>query len=75
MPAIPSCWGVDMTSSEWERRVDAMSPAHGVALRLRRAGYEVVELEGSYAGWSTWKARSGATRPTDLHTAAQEGAR
>lgn len=29
-----------MTSSEWERRVDAMSPAHGVALRLRRAGYE-----------------------------------
>ncbi|MFB2571073.1 rhodanese-like domain-containing protein [Micrococcus sp. IITD107] len=42
---------------------------------LRRAGYHVVELEGSYAGWSTWKARSGATRPTDLHTAAQEGAR
>ncbi|WEV78719.1 hypothetical protein O9K63_02690 [Janibacter cremeus] len=33
-----------MTSSEWERRVDAMSPAHGVALRLRRAGYEDVVI-------------------------------
>ncbi|WP_277455254.1 hypothetical protein [Janibacter sp. DB-40] len=33
-----------MTSSEWERRVDAMSPAHGVALRLRRAGYENVVI-------------------------------
>ncbi|NYF96977.1 hypothetical protein [Janibacter cremeus] len=31
-----------MSSSEWERRVDEMSPAHGVALRLRRAGYEDV---------------------------------
>ncbi|MEU4360387.1 MBL fold metallo-hydrolase [Promicromonospora sp. NPDC023987] len=25
------------------------------ASALRRAGYDVVELEGSYAGWSTWK--------------------
>lgn len=33
-----------MSSSEWERRVDEMSPAHGVALRLRRAGYEDVVI-------------------------------
>lgn len=29
-----------MDSSGWDRRVDEMSPAHGVALRLDRAGYE-----------------------------------
>ena len=26
------------------------------AAALRRAGYDVVELEGSYAGWSRWAA-------------------
>lgn len=31
------------------------------ASALRRAGYDVVELEGSYAGWNVWKhAQSGA---------------
>lgn len=25
------------------------------ASALRRAGYDVVELEGSYAGWQTWQ--------------------
>lgn len=29
-----------MVSNEWDKRVDDMSPAHGVALRLQRAGYE-----------------------------------
>ncbi|WP_338751712.1 hypothetical protein [Janibacter alittae] len=33
-----------MTSSRWEQRVDAMSPAHAVALRLHRAGYEDVVI-------------------------------
>lgn len=33
-----------MSRSEWERRVDEMSPAHGVALRLRRAGYADVAI-------------------------------
>lgn len=33
-----------MSRSEWERRIDEMSPAHGVALRLRRAGYEDVVI-------------------------------
>ncbi|ROP44694.1 MBL fold metallo-hydrolase [Pseudokineococcus lusitanus] len=28
---------------------------------LRRAGYDVVELEGSYAGWSAWAATQPAT--------------
>ena len=27
---------------------------------LRRAGYDVVELDGSYAGWSRWAAENGA---------------
>ncbi|MFF0973578.1 UNVERIFIED_CONTAM: MBL fold metallo-hydrolase, partial [Kocuria sp. CPCC 205295] len=26
------------------------------ASTLRRAGYSVVEVEGSYAGWSSWAA-------------------
>jgi hydroxyacylglutathione hydrolase len=25
------------------------------ASALRRAGYDVVELDGSYAGWATWQ--------------------
>jgi hypothetical protein len=29
-----------MRGDEWDRRVDEMSPANGVALRLERAGYD-----------------------------------
>ncbi len=25
------------------------------AIALRRAGYDVVELDGSYAGWAAWQ--------------------
>ena len=28
------------------------------AAALRRAGFEVVELEGSYAGWASWAAQN-----------------
>ena len=28
------------------------------ASALRREGYDIVELEGSYAGWSAWQAES-----------------
>lgn len=33
-----------MGISEWDRRVDAMAPAHGVAMRLRQAGYADVVI-------------------------------
>ena len=37
------------------------------AAALRRAGYDVVELEGSYAGWSRW-----AAAQNDLATAGED---
>ena len=37
------------------------------AAALRRAGYDVVELEGSYAGWSRW-----AAAQNDLGTAGED---
>ena len=33
------------------------------ASALRRAGFDVIELEGSYAGWARWSAEQAETRP------------
>lgn len=37
------------------------------AAALRRAGYDVVELEGSYAGWSQWAAAQHDLQTTGEH--------
>ena len=45
--------------------IGEMSRRTGVAASaLRRAGHEVVEVEGSYAGWARWAAENqSATTP------------
>ncbi|VXB38520.1 rhodanese-like domain-containing protein [Citricoccus sp. K5] len=39
------------------------------ASALRRAGFTIAELEGSYAGWQAWKARSPEPSGTPMHDA------